>query len=85
MNFGTIGPSSCEGSCGGNAGNCYCDNLCDRRNDCCPDVDTYCSGMWTFLSHNSLYLVYLVIRNVIPNTYGQYSTTFLCKKSFLEI
>ena len=41
----TLGPDSCEGQCGGNAGNCYCDDLCDSFGDCCSDVCDECSAL----------------------------------------
>jgi secreted trypsin-like serine protease len=36
--------SSCQGSCGGNAGNCWCDADCTALGDCCSDIATYCGG-----------------------------------------
>lgn len=34
--------SSCAGACGGSAGSCFCDSLCQQYGDCCPDYATYC-------------------------------------------
>lgn len=36
--------SSCQGSCGGNAGNCWCDSDCVALGDCCSDIAQYCGG-----------------------------------------
>jgi V8-like Glu-specific endopeptidase len=33
---------SCEGSCGTNAGTCWCDELCISYGDCCTDVCEHC-------------------------------------------
>ena len=38
-----LNPNSCVGHCGGNAGNCYCDNSCQEFGDCCNDVCEECS------------------------------------------
>ena len=35
-------PNSCEGKCGGNAGNCWCNEACFVFNNCCDDVCEYC-------------------------------------------
>ncbi|MCA9705310.1 MAG: hypothetical protein KDK70_05645 [Myxococcales bacterium] len=34
--------SSCVGSCGGNAGSCWCDGLCAQYGDCCADKVAAC-------------------------------------------
>ena len=36
------GPDTCVGSCGGNAGNCWCDDLCSFFGDCCADRVEVC-------------------------------------------
>ncbi len=33
---------SCEGSCGGEADGCWCDDLCEQFGDCCDDIDEAC-------------------------------------------
>lgn len=35
-------PVSCQGSCGGNAGGCWCDAACQNFQDCCPDRWAVC-------------------------------------------
>ncbi|XP_038059106.1 uncharacterized protein LOC119730336 isoform X2 [Patiria miniata] len=41
----TSGPGSCAGGCdSGFQGNCHCDNLCMKYNDCCGDYSVYCSN-----------------------------------------
>ncbi len=35
-------PSSCEGSCGGPADGCWCDDLCEQYGDCCGDYEESC-------------------------------------------
>jgi len=37
-------PNSCTGHCGGNAGNCYCDDQCVQYGDCCDDVCMECNS-----------------------------------------
>ena len=37
-------PDSCAGNCGGNAGACWCDDLCESYGDCCADKADECSG-----------------------------------------
>ncbi len=44
----TIPPkNSCVGKCGGNAGSCWCDSLCESYGDCCPDYEYTCKGTTT--------------------------------------
>ena len=38
---GPSGPT-CAGSCGGNAGSCWCDAYCSYYGDCCPDKVAIC-------------------------------------------
>ena len=37
---------SCESSCGGqtlsDGGNCFCDDMCYSKGDCCIDIRDYC-------------------------------------------
>lgn len=35
---------SCAGNCGQNAGSCWCDDLCEQYNDCCPDKQDECDA-----------------------------------------
>ncbi|HLT37371.1 MAG TPA: hypothetical protein VK034_13855 [Enhygromyxa sp.] len=35
-------PNSCSGSCGGSAGNCWCDESCAQYGDCCADHGAIC-------------------------------------------
>lgn len=35
---------SCAGNCGGNAGSCWCDDLCAQYGDCCPDKVAECDA-----------------------------------------
>ena len=35
-------PPSCEGNCGGSAGECWCDDLCTGYGDCCKDYEDVC-------------------------------------------
>ncbi len=35
---------SCVGNCGGNAGNCWCDDACVGYNDCCDDYAAVCGN-----------------------------------------
>jgi len=37
-----IPSDSCLGNCGGWAGHCYCDGLCEQLGDCCTDNDELC-------------------------------------------
>ncbi len=37
-------PGSCDGSCGGYAGGCWCDSACSYYGDCCSDYATYCGA-----------------------------------------
>lgn len=37
------GPS-CEGSCGGQADGCWCDELCSQFGDCCEDYEPACAA-----------------------------------------
>jgi len=39
-----LNPNSCDGHCGGNAGNCYCDDTCQQFGDCCDDVCFECNA-----------------------------------------
>lgn len=34
---------TCEGNCGGNAGSCWCDELCSTYGDCCDDYEAQCT------------------------------------------
>jgi hypothetical protein len=34
--------NSCVGNCGGNAGSCWCDDLCTGYGDCCSDYQSVC-------------------------------------------
>lgn len=36
--------ASCEGSCGGFAGSCYCDDVCESYGDCCDDKLDVCGA-----------------------------------------
>jgi hypothetical protein len=36
---------SCEGLCGGQATNCFCDELCFENGDCCDDVCDFCGDL----------------------------------------
>lgn len=38
------GGASCAGSCGGNAGPCWCDASCTEYGDCCADYRAQCGG-----------------------------------------
>jgi len=38
---GGPGNASCEGSCGGQAADCWCDDKCSQYGDCCADI---CEG-----------------------------------------
>lgn len=38
----TVGTGSCQGHCGGSAGDCYCDDLCGLFGVCCSDLCTAC-------------------------------------------
>ena len=40
----TTGSDSCEGSCGGNAGDCWCDDFCLLSGDCCTDAASICGA-----------------------------------------
>jgi len=40
---GSSNPNSCQGHCGGNAGNCWCDNDCEIFGDCCNDACQKCN------------------------------------------
>lgn len=39
------GQDSCEGSCGGQAPSCFCDEECEDYGDCCPDVCDACPDL----------------------------------------
>ncbi len=41
---GASAQGTCEGSCGGTAGSCYCDNLCAQYGDCCADMCEFCAS-----------------------------------------
>jgi hypothetical protein len=37
-----LAPDSCLGNCGGSAGQCWCDDLCEQYGDCCRDHRNQC-------------------------------------------
>jgi hypothetical protein len=41
---GASAVGTCEGSCGGQATSCWCDNLCAQYGDCCPDICDFCAA-----------------------------------------
>ena len=41
-------PKTCSGYCGKKSiSNCWCDSLCTKYGDCCPDYQQYCGGSAT--------------------------------------
>ena len=38
----TTGSDSCQGNCGGDAGDCFCDTQCIALGDCCTDAASIC-------------------------------------------
>jgi hypothetical protein len=38
------GPNSCEGHCGSWASNCWCNDQCESRGNCCSDYQQQCGG-----------------------------------------